>query len=353
MKLPVITNSQMKCFRRCAREHHFAYELGYRSAHEEEALHFGDLIHKGLEAWWNAHRRGDGGRALAEAEALEAIDGQAADDFLHARAAVMLQGYDARWAPEMEHYEVLAVEDEFRAPLRNPATGAPSRTFDLGGKLDAVVRDRRDGLVKLVEHKTSSDDITLGSDYWKRLQLDPQVSTYFAGARSLGFEIGECIYDVLGKPALRPGSIPVTDADGVKVVLDQDGVRVRTKDGKRWRQTADKAAGYELQTRPERPEEYRQRLLEHFAVNPERYYQRGTVVRLDTEEADAAHDAWATARLIREAELAGRHPRNPDACVRFGRTCTYFDVCSGSASLDDATRFRKVERVHEELTEAA
>ncbi len=242
---------------------------------------------------------------------------------------------------------VLAVEREFRAPLVNPETNAPSRTFDLGGKLDVVVEHQ--GLTKLIEHKTTSEDIAAGSDYWKRLTIDPQISTYFAGGKASGYDIAECIYDVLGKPGLRPGQVPLTDEFGVKIVLDASGERVRTQRGQ-WRQTGDSAQGYALQTRDETPDEFRARLTEHVAENPDRYYQRGSVVRLEQEEADAAHDAWATARLIRDADLAGRWPRNPDACVRFGRTCTFFDVCTGTASLDDATRFKRVAHVHQELS---
>ncbi|HEX5659817.1 MAG TPA: hypothetical protein VFX59_21630, partial [Polyangiales bacterium] len=54
---------------------------------------------------------------------------------------------------------------------------------------------------------------------------------------------------------------------------------------------------------------------------------------------------------IREAELANAHPRNPDSCQRFGRTCGYFDVCTGVASLDDPSRFTRVDNVHPELGE--
>jgi hypothetical protein len=43
-------------------------------------------------------------------------------------------------------------EVPFRASLRNPATGAASRTWQLGGKLDGVVRDAA-GRCYVLEHK--------------------------------------------------------------------------------------------------------------------------------------------------------------------------------------------------------
>jgi hypothetical protein len=330
----------MKTFRRCAREHHYSYELGYRALFEDAVLRFGSLVHLGLEAWWCA--------VINRLEAAYAAMQGEADPYDRERAYAMLAGYDVRWSDEP--YDVIAVELEFRAPLVNPETGAASRTYELAGKLDVLVRDRRDALTYKVEHKTSSEDIGVGSTYWKRLTLDPQISTYYEGARSLGYDPAGCLYDVLGKPGLRPSAVPLVDADGVKIVHDASGERVRTKDGKKWRQTGDAELGYVLQTRPETPEEFGQRLRDAIAGEPDRYYQRGTIVRLEADEREAAFDRWHTARLIREAQLAGRHPRNPDGCIRYNRTCSFFEVCCGTASLEDTTLFRRVRNVHEELS---
>jgi hypothetical protein len=324
VRLPVITNSEVRTFRRCARERHLAYGLGYRSVHRAEPLRFGSLMHVGLEAWWHTD---DGIRLDA---AIEAIGPHAEDEYELVRAGVLLQGYDARWADEP--LAMIAVEREFRAPLLNPETGAPSRTYELAGKLDVIVRDMRDRLVYILEHKTTSEDIGAGSAYWQRLQLDPQISTYYAGAKAAGFDVAGCVYDVIGKPGLRPAKATPPDA------------RKYTKQGRLYANQREQ---------DETPDEFRQRLVEAVAAEPDRYYQRGTVVRLEAEERDAAFDVWQTARLIREADLAQRWPRNPDACQRFGRTCSFFGVCTGTESLDDTTLFRRTDNVHEELAEVA
>lgn len=333
-----LTTSELKTKRRCSREHHLSYELGYRAVTQSDAARFGTLVHLGLEAWW-----------LAPADRLEAALAAVdqAEPIERARARVALIGYDCLWGAEP--YDVLAVEEEFRAPLINPATGRASRTFMLGGKLDVRVRHRPTGDVLVVEHKTSSEDTSAGSDYWRRLLIDTQVSTYLAGATANGHPVQGVLYDVLGKPALRPSLVPLTDELGCKIVLAPTGERVRTAKGT-WRQTGDTALGYVLQTRPETPDEFEQRLADHVAENPARYYQRGTVVRLEQEAVDAAHDAWAQARDIAESALTGRWPRNADACVRYGYTCAFFDVCTGVASIDDPVRFRRTANVHEELT---
>ena len=269
------------------------------------------------------------------------------DPFELARAEEMLRGYSARWFEEPLDW--LSVEVEAEGPLTNPETSAASRTFALGGKLDAIARDRRTGRVLVVERKTSAEDIGAGSPYWRRLTLNAQISAYMVLARELGHDPAGILYDVLGKPAIRPSAVPIVE-DGAKVVLDAGGRRVRTIDGKKWRETADSSKGFVLQTRPETVEEFRGRLQEAICKEPDRYFRRGDVVRLAEDEREAAFDTWQTAASIREGRRLGHYPRNPDACLRYGSTCAFFDVCAGSASLDDPARFRRVEHVHEELS---
>jgi hypothetical protein len=236
--------------------------------------------------------------------------GTTADPFDLARAEAMLRGYDARWGTEP--YEVLAVEAEFRAPLVNPETGAASRTWQRGGKIDAIARDSA-GRILVVEHKTASEDITPGSSYWRRLSMDGQVSGYFLGSDALGFPAEACLYDVLAKPKLRPYEVS------------------------------------KKRVEPETPEEFRARCLAAIAEDPNAYFRRGEVVRLQAEAEEALFDDWQTAQQMREAERLGRFPRNPDACMKWGRPCDFFDVCAGEASIEDPTRFRRPEHVNPEL----
>jgi hypothetical protein len=111
--------------------------------------------------------------------------------------------------------------------------------------------------------------------------------------------------------------------------------------------------GYVLQTRDETVDEYKARLVEAITAAPEKFYARLEVVRLEQELIDARHDIWSMQRELREGELAGRAQRNPDSCEQYGRMCPFFSACSGEASLDDPTRFRKSNNVHPELTEEA
>lgn len=327
--LQLLTNSRARAFRACPRRHDIAYNRSIRPARDAEALHFGTLIHSALEHWWDGARR-DGAPDLTECLAILEFE---PDPYVRARGHVMLIAYHEAWAGDVERYEVLGVEVPFECDLVNPATGSPSKTFRLAGKLDALCRERSTGRVLIVEHKTSSEDLTPGSDYWARLRMDSQVSTYFAGARSLGYEPAACLYDVLGKPGQKP------------LLATPPEARKYTKPTK-----AEPVPRLYANQREsdETPDEYEARMLDAIAKDPSAYVQRAEVVRLDAEREEAAADVWHVARMIRDAQLEGRHPRNPDACHARGSTCAYYLHCTGAERLD-GPGFRVLDDPHPEL----
>jgi PD-(D/E)XK nuclease superfamily len=350
VSLPLLTHSSLTAARACLRLYRNRYVLGLRSlVGRDEAPELGDLVHVGLEHWWlNA---GDIVGAIRVARAHAAAN--KIDAFQLARAEALLIGYHARWIDDVDKYEGIAVETEFRAPLTNPVTGAESRTYRLGGKLDVLVLERATGRKLIVEHKTSGEDISPGSFYWLRRHMDSQVSIYFDGARALGHDVQGCIYDVLAKPELRPSQVPVLDTaapeDQQKIVVDAGGQRVRTKDGKKWRQTGDTAAGYVVQTRAETPEEFRARLIDKICDDPEAFFVRAEVARDGQDLDEAARDRWQLGTMLRDATRTETWPRNPDACMRFNRPCEFLEACAGRADLNDRFLYRRAESPHPEL----
>lgn len=319
--MTLITSSSLKTARSCLRKYAYAYEQGYRSLLEAGTVRFGKLVHLGLEAWLRTWFLG---------HVLAAIELANADVWERARARALLIGYSMRWKHDPEEYETIEVEPKFDAILAHPRSSR-AKTIRVGGKLDGVLgvlsgpQGKKVQVEKLlIEHKTSSEDIRPGSDYWRRLRMDAQISLYYDGARSLGHEVVGCLYDVIGKPTLRP--LKATPVESRKY----------TKEGKLYANQRDV---------DETADEYEARLLEAIAEDPDRYYQRAIVVRLDGELDDSRLDAWQTARLLREPY----RPRNPDACMQFGHACAYLPVCSGEARLDDQTRFRLLPDVHPEL----
>ncbi len=320
----LLTVSRLRAYRKCSRLEHLLYVEGWRSAVDAEALAFGSLWHRGMEAWWHAHREGDITGALDRA--LSAVAGRATDAFIQVRCDELLRGYDAHWRGQ--GLEVVGVEEEFRAPLINPETMQPSRTWRLAGKIDA--RARAEGRRLIVEHKTSSEDISPAADYWLKLQMDHQLSIYMIGAEALGWPPDGTLYDVVLKPTQRPGK------------ATPEAERKYKKDGTLYATQRD---------HDETAEEYRGRVREAIEAEPTRYFQRREIPRTESQLAEFLADVWAQGRDMREAHLAGRSPRNPEACFAYGK-CPMWEVCSaGVDPAEHPIRYRRVDHVHPELTQ--
>jgi hypothetical protein len=324
--MDLLTNSRMKSFRACSRRHHLEYVEGYRPAQESEALAFGTLTHSCLEAYWLARQSGGDPESWLRT-ALDVLPANG-DPFDAAKLRPMLIAYAAAWADVA--CEVLAVEREFRLPLVNPLTNHPSRTWVLAGKLDLVIR-LSDGRIAVVDHKTSSESIEPGSDYRRRLILDGQLSQYWRGCESLGWAPDLGIWDVLGKPALRP--LKATPVESRKY----------TKDGRLYANQRET---------DETPDEYEIRIAEALAADPAKFFARVEVARLEVEREQYDANVWHLATVMREAKPYGRAIYNPDACMRGRSPCPFLAFCEGTASLDDESLFRRVDQdhPHEELS---
>lgn len=321
----LLTGSRLRSFRTCARLHQYQYVERWRPSQEPEYFRVGTLIHTGLESWWQAVNTGGDRLAFA----LASVAGLAIDAFEQAKVEEMLLGYECVWGVTAADYEVLGVEQSFDAPLLNPKTWRESQTWRLAGKIDAIVRRKSDGHVLVVEHKTCGAEID-GEDahYWQTLALDHQISGYVIGAEALGHKVVEILYDVLRKPAQRP------------LLATPEEARKYTKDGRLYAAQRD---------RDEIPEEYRARVHEAIHENLSRYYQRRAIPRTQSQIADYLADAWQQGRAMRDLELEGFAPRNPDACFRFG-SCPMWVCCStGTHPSDHPATFVQIEDANPEL----
>lgn len=367
-RMQLYTTSRATCFQRCKREHYYSYELMRRPRKEALALSFGKLYHDALEAWRKMIMDGmrDGNEVLQAV--LELMDQKVREQqdtemnvFEYQRARVLFVGYHTRWFEHDTHaLQYVFVEQEFTAPMINPATGAASRTWQLGGKIDGgAIKNGRNWTV---ESKTTSSDIAPGSEYWLKLRMDSQVSTYQNGAVALGFIPHGCIYDVSRKPQQQPYKATPEENRRFTKGKSCKGCRTEARERGEWEKGApppppnpncasceQPRLSKQCREHDETPEAFGRRLIDAIVSNPDAYYQRGEVIRLDDEMLEFDHDQWLTGRALRESQLADAWPRNPNACVRYGRTCSYWDVCTGADSIDNDDRFRTSGSQHEEL----
>ncbi|NMG22526.1 PD-(D/E)XK nuclease family protein [Brasilonema bromeliae] len=286
--MKTLSHNQIRTWRNCKRQYGFGYVQLRVPRKTPTPLLVGRSWDDCLQEWWQGEGAQD---RLLRAAKVAMHEG---DPFARAKLCAMLIGYSAMWGDVP--CRLIATQVEFTVPIVHPVTGAVHPECNLTGFIDAVAEI--DGRLVVVESKSSGEDITLGSAFWRRVAvMDPQVSTYLPAARALGYDVRDCIYDVARKPELRPKKDETPDAFQERIVLDMH-------------------------------------------ARPEWYFQRQTLVRLEREEREHALDVWHFADEIVSASRTGRYPRNPDQCQKFGRACDYAPVCAGEASLDDPHLFK-------------
>ena len=349
----LITHSEMACADSCLRKHRILYGKCLRPVRTAEALRVGSAVHEGLDL------RAQG---IAPHEAILRVRGayvpasaNADPDYAYKLAcenemvAQLLTLYFWYWESLDATMEVVHTEQQFSVPIINPATGRPMRGKRYGGKIDKIIRV--DGVLSIMEHKTTSDSIDPDSDYFKRLRIDSQIGNYFLACRQMGIPVQQIIYDVIRKPGLRPSQVPVLDEDGLKIVVDENGERVRNSKGGGWKQAPDSKAGYSLLTRPESPEEYGQRVRGAILAEPEKHFTRRVIGLTEADVLEARQTLYDKAQRLMYHERVNSWPRNDKACIGFGR-CPAFDLCTNGFNPDDGVvpdGWVKVDNPHQEL----
>lgn len=350
----LLTHSRMDSFKTCRKRSFFEYEVGLRRSIDAKPLRMGTAFHAGLDQLKLDRSMGYAANAARACYDAQPAEYDAAEWETERETVVgLLSGYQWRWSQgDGIGLKVLATERSFNLPLINPETGSASTVWSLAGKIDGIV-ELEDGRIAVLEHKLLSDTIDAGSDYWRRLQLDHQVTLYVYAARQLGYKVDTVLYDVVRKPTIKPTAVPILDADGLKIVLDQAGARVLNKNGKP-RQTADTDLGYAIQTRPMTTDEWMAKLMEDIGQRPEYYFVRQEIPRLDQDIDEFQAEVWDIQKTIRDAQRLGRWFRTVNRntcpmCAFFGLCTTKYDPASGEVP----EGFVKLENLHPELSEVA
>jgi len=349
----IVTYSELQCADTCLRKHKIMYGLKLRRMADVPALRIGTAIHKALDLA-AGYMEPNEAIAIVREDYAAYEPTLSVEEALHVAyenemVAQLLACYFWYWEEQNSRMTPMKSELSFSIPIRNPHTNRALK-WRYAGKIDKLVQCENTPYLSIMEHKTTSQDITPDSDYFKRLRIDAQIGLYFMAAKTLGYDVGEIIYDVIRKPQLRPSNIPLLDEDNVKIVLDNDGERVRNKDGKTWRQTGDTALGYTLQTRKETPSEYGDRLRADIASRPEHYFARRVIARIDKDVEETKQDVFDKAKRLQYHESINSWPRNTGACIGFGR-CACFDLCTNSFNLDAGIVPDGWERVTNQHTE--
>lgn len=267
--------------------------------------------------------------------ALRAIDKKTSEPLMRAKARGLIVGYHHRWMNQ--DFVTIAVEDLVTAELFNPDTGARSRTFTMAGKVD--VRAELNGRPVLIDHKTTSDDITdPNGPYWSQLIIEGQLSHYMLLEWLNGRKPQAATWDVIRKPSISPRQLTKQEQQQITFTKKWFGLDLDDK------QVADAiAAGRET------VDLYELRLIHDCTVDrPERYFQRRSIPRLDSEIIQFASELWDHSQNLIASRRHERHPRNSGACMTYNTPCVFLGVCSGHDDIE-SDKWQRAPWVHKEL----
>lgn len=292
MELRVLTHSALSAFKRCRRAYKYSYIDLLRPMSEKKYFLFGTAGHEAI----NIMETQSLDRAIAFCE-----DARGLDPYERKTLAALVRGHEWHYAKDRVMPAIR--EEAFTRPIYNPATGATSKTFLAGGKVDGLV-SLPDGRTAILERKFLSESID--EKLWARLLIESQISHY---CLCLGCDT--VIYDIIRKPAMQP--LKATPIESRK--YKQDGTLYASQ-----------------REFDETPEEWGKRLEEDIISRPEFYYGRREIPRISSDLEEYRQELWDTAQDVRETELNGRWYRNVHTynC----NNCSYFNLCAGLTAYD-------------------
>ena len=247
----------------------------------------------------------------------------------------VMAGYVARWGAEP--IEAVEVEGQFHLPIVNLKTGRKSRTMTNAGKRDVIVRWK--GKLYGMDHKTTSEDFSdPAGSFWQRLTLDSQISNYMLSAHQEGKALAGMIWDVIKRPSIKPKKIVKKSKAGVGDVeeIETYGTYYGT---------------YISHRSPpdfETPEFFGARVKHETIANPDKYFARRPIPRLDADLIEFGKKLWDIATDIREKRRNKRWHKNDGACFNFSTACPYLPLCSGCSEIE-SSEWRRRKQCHSEL----
>lgn len=305
-----LTKSSLDTYDACPRKYQLRHELRIVPTRESEALRFGTAFHAGMEALGNGLLIGETCKGIDKLYANHPY----AEYLLFECETVkrMVCGWAWRWADD--GIVVLEAESVFKdVPIINPETGGAAQKHALAGRTDQVIK-LLDGRKALREFKTTSTDISPGSDYWPHLNMNRQVNIYYMVQKEdAKHPVTAVLYDVARRPGIKPKKVAKKYAEdwpiyyGEKIDLD-------------------------IMPESETPQMYGARVTANITEQPDRYFARREIGILESHLAETREDTWQAHLAIMESKRRGHWRRATRSCFMYGR-CEYFNICSAGVDV--------------------
>tara|TARA_R100001082_G_scaffold104366_1_gene75672 strand:+ start:2143 stop:3282 length:1140 start_codon:yes stop_codon:yes gene_type:complete len=264
---------------------------------------------------------------FAALDNLHTAEVQGANPYEVASAAALIKEYDQYHDNSI--HEVVSVEQTL-------TTTIPGTRFTLTGRFDTMLRNSRGELINL-EHKTTGQN--LDNRFHPQLtktSFDRQISLYHLLSYLNGKMVAETQLDVIRKVSLRPKALP----RGTDELIFGSRLEIEQEDSyfghKLSQESLTKYQSGNL--KKETPEMYGARVCNAIAEDQPKYFKRKTGITRSVKEMKfALQQLVMVAKEIERAEDDKLFYQNTNSCHAYGSVCPYFQLCSGTDSLDSET----------------
>jgi len=299
-----LTYSMMNKFRSCRKACKFRYiDEIVPKARKSDALFFGSTIHDALERLHGGENIDAVISGIGDVYDKRDIDPKQKADWNLATA--MMIAYSEHYASE--GFEVIALEKEFEGSITNPVTGASSRSFTFGGKVDGIVK--QGGQCFLLEHKTAAQ---INESYLEKLWMDMQITLYAHYIEKVfKYKIAGIIYNVLTKPKLKQATGETDKEYETRLA----GLIAKSKTGK-------SSAKRKM---PETDDAFRERLLAKF--KEPMAFHRETILISKEQTQEHLRELWELTKALLDARRRNVFYRNTSFCYQWNRPCSYLSLC--------------------------
>lgn len=312
--------SAANTYRRCPRLYYYTYVEGWESRFTQPWLSFGTHIDQLLEILDKSNLE----------LALQAIPERFTNPFDAAEVAVILRLWAKQYADAPLPPYTLNNKPGNQFGFRinwygNAVTGHVNLT--VSGYIDKVTIIAGD--VGFMEGKTSRDPIDPRSDYWTKLEMDPQIACYaWALSKELGRPVNHCWYQVVRRPSPQANAAfkrtYTVKGEDVPYTLEEYTERLESLLIKEPKKAL--IARKRIYITDERKEQF---ITEHAQTHTE-ILGRKEGQKLLEEAGSPGMFAWA---------------RNHFGCPLYGG-CHFWDVCTGKTTVETSGKFQKRIRNH-------
>ncbi len=312
-----LTNSERKCHGECQRKWYYGYELCRIPSRSREPLYFGSAMGLGFDDIWE--EKVD---ILSSFKAeIEKKAHPEKRQLLMTKGEAMLSAY--RQIHDPDEWELIQTEK----PVKMEIDGYP---ITYRGKLDKVARNKKDGVIYLIDHKTSIDEIENPiADFWLNLMIDNQPTGYQIALEQQLDEEVRILWDVVKKHSSL-------------------GPKQKKPYVKKRKSETDAECALRKADNLESWNEYADRLYKDYTEKPNEYFKRRQIGRTSEDKALWKDELIADAAAMANSRVIGVFPRRSSSCRKWGSICEYASVCSGLESIE-SDNFVTKENRHPEL----